>query len=200
MAHSTITKLYDTFAEARLVVTDLEAAGIPHSHVSIVANNAEDQEIDKNAKVARDAGIGATAGGILAGGAGLLAGLGIMAIPGVGPVVAAGWLASTLAGAATGVAAGAATGGVIGVLTESGVDHDEAHIYAEGIRRGGALVSVRTDDKWVGLAREILNRRPAVDPALRGQAYRASGWSAFDATTPPYTPAQIEQDRAQFRN
>src|SRR5689334_14757545 len=143
MAHPTITKLYDTFAEARAVVADLEGAGIPHSHISIVANNAEEVDLDKNEKIARDAGIGATAG-------------------------------------------------VIGAMTESGIDHDEAHVYAEGIRRGGALVSVRTDDKWIGLAREIMNRRPAVDPALRGEAYRAAGWSAFDATTTPYTPAQIE--------
>ena len=199
MANQTITKLYDSYADARVTVTELEAAGIPHSHISILANNAEDHDT-KNEKVAKDAGTGATAGGVLGGGAGLLAGLGVMAIPGVGPVVAAGWLAATVAGLAVGATAGAATGGIIGALTEHGVDKDEAHVYAEAIRRGGALVSVKTDDKWIGAAREILNRRPAVDTALRGEAYRAAGWNAFDERTAPYTPAQIAQERSQFRN
>ena len=62
-----------------------------------------------------------------------------MAIPGVGPVVAAGWLVSTLAGAA----AGAATGGVLGALTQAGISDDDAQVYAEGLRRGGAVVSAR---------------------------------------------------------
>ncbi len=199
MANQTITKLYDSYADARLTVADLEAAGVPHSHISILANNAEDHDT-KNEKVAKDAGVGATAGGVLGGGAGLLTGLGVMAIPGVGPVVAAGWLAATLAGVVAGAAAGAATGGIIGALTEHGVDKDQAHVYAEAIRRGGALVAVKTDDKWIGIARDVMNRRPAVDPALRGEAYRAAGWSAFDERTKPYTPAQIEQERMQFRN
>jgi len=81
------------------------------------------------------AGVGATVGGV----AGLLAGLGIMAIPGVGPVVAAGWLVSTLAGAA----AGGVTGGVLGALTQAGVSKEDAEVYAEGLRRGGAVVSAR---------------------------------------------------------
>ena len=68
---------------------------------------------------------------------GLLTGLGLMAIPGVGPVVAAGWLVATLAGAA----AGGVTGGAVGALTEAGISKDEADVYAEGLRRGGAVVS-----------------------------------------------------------
>ena len=78
------------------------------------------------------------AGGII----GLLTGLGLMAIPGVGPVVAAGWLASTAAG----VAAGGAAGGIIGALTQTGASEEDASAYAEGIRRGGTLVSARVPD------------------------------------------------------
>ena len=65
-----------------------------------------------------------------------------MAIPGVGPVVAAGWLVATLAGAA----AGAATGGILGALTQAGISNDDAQVYAEGLRRGGAVVSARVND------------------------------------------------------
>ena len=78
----------------------------------------------------------------IGGAAGLLAGLGLMAIPGVGPVVAAGWLVSTL----TGAVAGGATGGVIGALTQAGISKEDADVYAEGLRRGGAVVSARVAD------------------------------------------------------
>jgi hypothetical protein len=67
----------------------------------------------------------------------LLAGLGLLAIPGLGPVVAAGWLAST----ALGAVAGGAAGGLIGALTAAGVSQEDAHVSAEGIRRGGTLVT-----------------------------------------------------------
>ena len=72
----------------------------------------------------------------------MLAGLGLLAIPGLGPVVAAGWLASTALGAAVGGAAG----GLIGALTAAGVSKEDADIYAEGIRRGGTLVTARVPD------------------------------------------------------
>ena len=81
----------------------------------------------------------------MGGTAGLPAGLGLLAIPGLGPVVAAGWLAAT----AVGAAAGAATGGIVGALTEAGVSEEEAHSYAEGVRRGGTLVSARVQTRIV---------------------------------------------------
>ena len=75
--------------------------------------------------------------------AGLLAGLGMLAISGLGPVVAAGWLVSTAALAVTGGAAG----GLIGSLTQHGVDEDEDNAYAEGVRRGGTLVTARVPEE-----------------------------------------------------
>ena len=84
------------------------------------------------------AGIGATAGGVV----GLLAGLGLLAIPGVGPVVAAGWLVATAAGAAVGGTAG----GIIGALTQAGTSQEDAYLYAEGVRCGSTLVSARVAD------------------------------------------------------
>src|SRR5439155_20856442 len=93
----------------------------------------------KATDAATAAGTGASIGTVVGGGAGLLAGLGMLEIPGIGPVVAAGWLVSTAAGAA----AGAAAGGLIGSLTGAGVSKEHAHIYAEGVRRGGSLVTAR---------------------------------------------------------
>jgi hypothetical protein len=88
------------------------------------------------------AGKGAGIGAGLGGAAGLLAGLGLLAMPGLDPVVAAGWLVST----AVGAAAGAATGGPIEALTEAAVSEEDAHTYAEGVRRGGTLVTARVPE------------------------------------------------------
>jgi hypothetical protein len=126
----------------------LKQRGVPHSDISIVANNSDnwfstDKKVDRDRDGTDDraegAGKGAGIGAGLGGAAGLLAGLGLLAIPGLGPVVAAGWLAAT----AVGAAAGAATGGLVGALTEAGVSKEEAPLYAEGVRRGGTLVSAR---------------------------------------------------------
>jgi hypothetical protein len=69
----------------------------------------------------------------------------MLAIPGVGPVVAAGWLAATAGGAATCAVTGGAAGGIIGSLTSAGVTENDAHIYADGVRRGSTSVSARVE-------------------------------------------------------
>src|SRR5580658_8259466 len=99
MIAKTVTGLYDTYDDAAETVRDIEAAGVPQSDISVVANNVDDRypPTDKT-NAAADAGIGAGVGSVVGGGAGLLAGIGLLAIPGVGPVVAAGWLISTAVG------------------------------------------------------------------------------------------------------
>lgn len=194
-----VTALYDSYDSAVSAVNALEGAGIPYSDISIISNNADDRyPRDDRTKTAEDAGKGAGIGAAVGGITGLLTGLGLMAIPGVGPVVAAGWLAATAAGAATGAVVGGAAGGIVGALTKEGVPERDAHFYAEGVRRGGTLVSARVDDARAPAAREILQRYKAVDPAVRGAAYRQSGWSSFDENAPPYTADQIAAERARY--
>jgi hypothetical protein len=176
----TLTSLYDTYDEAKSTVRALEAAGIPHSDISIIANNAD-------AARSNEAGPGAGVGAVVGGGAGLLAGLGIIAIPGLGPVVAAGWLAAT----AVGAAAGAAGGGIIGSLVSSGVSKEDAHVYAEGVRRGGSLVVVRASDSQAGTAAMILQRHRGADVVGRRREYESEGWREFDPEAIPYTPPQV---------
>ena len=142
----TITALFDTFEEAEVAVRRLEAAGVPHEDISLIASNTHGHHdhlgaADATNEAAKDAGRGAGVGAAVGGLGGLLTGLGLMAIPGVGPVVAAGWLVATAVGAAGGAAVGGAAGGVVGALTKAGVKDEDAHVYAEGIRRGGALVT-----------------------------------------------------------
>jgi hypothetical protein len=187
MATRTISRLYDAYADAAQVVTELEAAGVPDSDISIITNNHDDRHVAEG-DAGTGAATGATAGALIGGGAGLLAGIGALAIPGIGPVVAAGWLVSTLAGAVTGGAAGAATGGLIGSLTKSGVPEREAHVYAEGVRRGGSLVTVRTDDARAVEAERIMERRRSIDWTERDRTYRSEGWERFDPDAPAYTP------------
>jgi hypothetical protein len=185
----TITRLFDTYDHAGLAVADLDAAGIPQGDISLVANNADDRVSSTvPATHATDgAGAGASIGTVLGGGAGLLAGRGLLAIPGIGPVVAAGWLVATAVGAAV----GAVSGGLVGSLVGAGVSEKDAHVYAEGVRRGGTLVTVRAEDVMAATVTGILDRHHPVDAAARGEEYRAEGWSRFDETTQPYPNAPV---------
>jgi hypothetical protein len=195
----TVTALYDTYDSAVSAVNALEASGIPHSEISIVSNNVDNRHgKNRAADAAEDAGKGAGIGAAIGGVGGLLTGLGLVAIPGVGPVVAAGWLVATAAGAATGAVVGGAAGGLVGSLTGAGVPEREAHFYAEGVRRGGTLVTARVDDARASTAREILQRYRAVDPAVRGAAYQETGWTSFDENAPAYTPEQVAAERARY--
>ncbi|TAY15978.1 hypothetical protein ELH91_03930 [Rhizobium leguminosarum] len=193
----TVTGLFDDYSDARSAVSKLEAAGIPSSDISIVSNKAGRGDGDSD--VGEDAATGAGIGAAVGGAGGLLTGLGLMAIPGVGPVVAAGWLAATAAGAVAGAVAGGATGGLIGALTDSGVPEDDAHLYAEGVRRGGSLVTAKVDDARAPEAQTILQGSNWVDPIERRRAYNEQGWNRFDHTLDPYRREQIEQERDRYR-
>jgi hypothetical protein len=111
-------------------------------------------------------------------------------------VVAAGWLVSTLVGAVAGASAGAASGGVIGALTEAGVSHDHAHIYAEGMRRGGTLVTARVDADHSVLVEDIMEQHHPVDPDTRGVAYQRDGWKKFDAEAHTLSAEELAGQRA----
>ena len=191
----TITGLYDHYASAQAAVGALERMGVPHSDISIVAHgrdtgHASDAEDDAG----KGAGIGAAIGGV----GGLLTGLGMMAIPGVGPVVAAGWLVATVVGAAGGAAVGGAAGGLIGSMTNAGVNEADAHVYAEGVRRGGTLVTARVADSIAASANAVLHENKAVNPVTRGEAYRSQGWSRFDEASQPYSETETAAERARY--
>ena len=199
----TLTGLFDRYDDARRAVQDLEAAGVPHRDISLVANNSRGDHAvngEHTADAAADdagkgAGLGATLGGV----GGLLAGLGLLAIPGLGPVVAAGWLASAAVGAISGAVVGGAAGGLVGALTHAGVPEQDAHVYAEGVRRGGTLVTAKVQDDLVPTARAVLSDQSTVDLAGRRDLYRTQGWTRFDASAPAYTADQIDAERRLHR-
>ena len=181
-----ISRLYDDYSTAQQVVRALEAAGLPAKDISIISNNSttyrgdsktarHDSDRDGRDDRAEGAEAGASMGAVVGGTAGVLAGLGVIAIPGLGPVVAAGWLAAL----ATGAVAGGAAGGIIGALTQAGVSKEEAHVYAEGVRRGGTFVTARVPDRERSRYEAIL-ARSAVDILEREKIYRKGGWTKFD--------------------
>lgn len=194
----TVTGLFDDYSDASAAVSALEARGVPSDDISIVSNNVDERHAGES-NAAEGAGTGAGIGAAVGGVGGLLTGLGIMAIPGVGPVVAAGWLASTAAGAAAGAIAGGAAGGLIGAMTESGVPEEHAHVYAEGVRRGGTLVTARVEDSLYPEAEAIMRQSNWVDPVERRAIYTEEGWTSFDETLDPYSPAEIEKERIRYR-
>ncbi len=213
----TITHLFDTYAEASQAVQALEQLGIAHDDISIVANNSDGSHSGMTGNTGANAGTatgtdagsvndrgdvdrGTKTGALLGGAGGLLAGLGLLAIPGLGPVVAAGWLASTAAGAAIGGVGGAATGGIVGALKNSGHTDEEAHVFSEGVRRGGTLVSARVPDGHIDQALAILTQHNAVDTTTRGTAYRQGGWSKFDENAPAYSGEQVARERTLYGN
>jgi len=198
----TITRLFDDYADAKAAVTQLEAAGIPHDDISVVANNTHGDHATDDHDGVNDHGDvtrGVSTGAALGGAGGLLAGLGLLAIPGLGPIVAAGWLAATAVGAGIGAAGGAATGGIVGALKNAGHSDDEANVYSEGVRRGGTLVSARVDDAEVASVEAILDGNRSVTADRRGAEYRQSGWTQFNPDAEAYTADEIARDRAAYR-
>lgn len=191
----TVTGLFDNYDDAADVVGELEASGVPRSDISIVANNSDDWYRGDASAASEDAASGAGIGAVVGGAGGWLTGLGVMAIPGVGPVVAAGWLAATAAGALAGAAAGGAVGGIVGGLTEHGVSEPDAHVYAEGVRRGGTLVTARVEDELVANAEQILGQSRSVDLAERRTSYESSGWTGFDPRAGEYVPEETDRGR-----
>lgn len=184
----TITRLYDSNNEAQRAVQAVRQAGLTDEQVSIVASRGENANTDTTSDAGVGAATGAGIGGAAGAAAGLLAGVGLLAIPGIGPVVAAGWLAAAALGGVAGAVTGGVAGGLIGALTDDGMSEDDAHVYAEGIRRGGAMVTARVPDDRVTEVNHILANYRSVEPAARRAEYGKDGWKRFDETAAPYAP------------
>ena len=179
----TVVGLMESAAEAQRVVQDLTSScGCTQADIGLMARGSEGErpskrkgrsaakEGDVAAGAMKGVGTGAAIGGVL----GLVAGVASLAIPGVGPIIAAGPIASALAGAGI----GAAAGGIIGALANMGVPEEHAHYYAEGVRRGGTLITVRAEtDAKAECAQRVMQQHGAVDIEERGSQWRNEGWS-----------------------
>jgi stress response protein YsnF len=192
----TVIGLFNNLGEAQNVVKDLVARGIERDEIGFMAN--EKQVTPGRTEMAREGGdvasgalAGAGTGAAIGGVAGLALALAPLAIPGIGPIVAAGPIAAAL----TGAGLGAVTGGLIGGLTRLGVPDEDAHYYAEGVRRGGILVTVAADDeREAQMAADILRRHGAVDIDQRASEWKRQGWKGrFEADTSTTPSAENER-------
>jgi hypothetical protein len=192
----TITKVYQNYEDALHAVRELEGIGIPTSDISLLVSKDvipgyDQTQSDEDINNESEAGPGAGMGAVIGGAAGLLTGLGLLTIPGLGPVVAAGWLATT----ALGAVAGGAAGGIIGSLIDAGVPEDHAHVYTEAVRRGGTMVTVKTQDKNTPQVQKVLSNFMPIDPVERAATYRQTGWTEFDPEAGPYESTRKAADR-----
>ena len=161
--------IYPSLLAAERAVDALIAAGYRSDDVSVLApdqNATRELAAEKNTKAPEGTTTGALTGGAVGGTLGLLAGIGALAIPGLGPFIAAG----PIMGALAGIGAGAATGGFIGALVGMGIPEYEAKRYEGRVKNGGVLLSVHCDDSdWTKRAKEILERTGAEDVASAGE-------------------------------
>src|SRR5450631_2049244 len=162
--------IYATPATAENGVDHLVSLGFSNAAISVLLPDDESTRAfahEKNTKAPEGTTAGVTTGGVIGGTLGLLAGIGALAIPGVGPLIAAGPIMATLAG----VGVGGAVGGLVGALVGMGIPEYEAKRYQGRVKEGGILLSVHCDNsEWVGRAKEILKRAGAEDIASTGEA------------------------------
>lgn len=189
----TVIGLYESMSEAQQVVNELVRAGYDRNQISLVANDREGKyaqtldkdkvEADSETEAPEDAAKGAVAGGILGGIIGVVLGLGALAIPGIGPAIAAGPIISGLIGAGV----GAAGGGLLGALVGMGIPKEEAGYYAEGVRRGGTIVAVNARDDQVEHASDIMERHGPINVEERAAEWRGGGWTGYDPNAEPHS-------------
>ena len=175
--------IFDSRAQAEQAVDGLISAGFRSDEISALApdqRGARELATEKNTKAPEGVTTGATAGGAIGGTLGLLAGIGALAIPGLGPFIAAG----PIMGALAGVGAGAATGGLIGALVGMGIPEYEAKRYEGRVMNGGLLLSVHCDTSdEIDRAKDILRANGADDISSAGE--KAASTHGVEKTKTP---------------
>ena len=170
MTQKAVISIARTETQAAIIVEDLQKAGFVMSDISVlVPAGARHRELahEKTTKMPEGAATGAATGGVLGGALGLLAGIGAIAIPGLGPFIAAGPIMGLLGGAAAGATAGGLTGALVGL----GIPEYEAKQYEASMKTGNVLISVHTNDRRErDLAKDIFERHDAEDIATVGEA------------------------------
>ena len=166
----TVICVANTEAQAEAIVQQLNEVGIPTRDVSVLfpdTTGSRDFAHEHNTKAPEGTAIGASAGGVTGGVLGLLAGIGALAIPGVGPFIAAGPIMAALSGAAV----GATIGGIAGALVGMGIPEFEARQYETKIKEGNILISAHAGDgDVVDRVKDIMKEAGATDIASTGEA------------------------------
>ena len=161
--------IYKTSAQAERAVDRIVAAGYSQNDISVLLPDVQSSKEfahEKNTKAPEGTTAGVTTGGIVGGTLGLLAGIGTLAIPGLGPFIAAGPIMASLAG----LGVGGAVGGLIGALVGMGMPEYEAKRYEGRIKDGGVLLSVHCDtSEEISRAKDLLKETGAEDISSAGE-------------------------------
>jgi hypothetical protein len=190
--HRRAIGVFSSRGDAEDALNELNRCGFPMDKVSVIARDADTQEeiagVDVSTGIGNKADEGASAGavtgGTLGGITGLLVGLGALTIPGVGPVLLAGEIATALATTIAGGAIGAAAGGLIGALIGLGIPEERARIYGDRVSRGGYLVIVNGTDEEIAIAEAILNGRDIQEWGIYDPPGAEYARTDYAATTP----------------
>ncbi len=170
MANTAVFGIYASRSQVENAVEELRAAGFRNTDISVLfPDNVGTREFahEKDTKVPEGVTTGATSGALVGGVLGWLAGIGSLAIPGLGPFIAAG----PIMGALSGIGAGGVLGGLAGALIGMGIPEYEAKRYEGRIHRGNILLSVHSDDSnWAQKAKAILEDTGAEDIAASAEA------------------------------
>ena len=170
MANTAVFGIFPTTEGVESAVSELRSQGFRSSDISVLWPQnlgSKDLSHERASKAPEGAATGAGSGAVIGGTLGWLVGIGALAVPGLGPLVAAGPIVAALAGAG----AGGAVGGVTGALVGMGIPEYEAKRYEGRIRKGGILLSVHADDgDWTKRAKQILERTGGQDIAATGEA------------------------------
>src|SRR6266404_3163089 len=170
MANTAVFGIYPDRLSTENAVAALREAGFRSTDVSVLFpenSGTKDLAHEKNTKAPEGAATGATSGAVIGGTLGWLTGIGALAIPGLGPFIAAGPIVAALAG----VGVGGAIGGITGALIGMGIPEYEAKRYEGRVKEGGILLSVHCDDSnWTKRAKEILERTGAQDVSSSSEA------------------------------
>ena len=176
--HKRAVGSFSNYRDTELALRELQSSGFPMNKVSVVGENLDEGKVaganvtkSTDEKVGGGAKAGATAGVVTGGLIGLLGSIGALAIPGVGPMMAGGALATLLADTAVGGAIGAAAGGLVGGLVGLGVPENKAKIYSDRLSRGEYLVFVEGTDTEIATAERIFSVRGIQD------------WGIYDVPT-----------------
>jgi len=167
--------IYPTVTQAESAVDALVRAGFSNNDISVLMpDNQSTKEFahEKNTKAPEGTTTGVAAGGTIGGTLGLLAGLGALAIPGVGPFIAAG----PIMGALAGIGVGGAVGGLVGALVGMGIPEYEAKRYEGRVKNGGVLLSVHCDtSEEIARAKDVLKRSGPADISSTGEEAVGAG-------------------------
>ncbi len=170
MANTAVFGIYNSVGGAELAIDDMKRAGFRAEDISVLLpenSGTKDFAFQKGTKAPEGSAAGAASGAVIGGTLGWLIGIGALAIPGLGPFIAAGPLMVALAG----VGVGGAVGGLTGALIGMGIPEYQAKRYEGLVKNGGILLSVHADDgKWTKLAKNILEQTGATDVSSTGES------------------------------